>query len=86
MTGFITSSIAWYYYWIWTSLGILLASAAVDLIMYSIVGNLLQCYRCHAGYRGVPGLDTGDHFNLETHERYRQEKIRIAQQEKMTNV
>lgn len=77
--GFILSSIAWYYYQPYWSYAILGATALFDFVLYLRVGNLLQCYRCHAEYRGVAGLDSHEHFSLETHERYRQQVARLNQ-------
>lgn len=74
--GFVLSSITWAYYQaIWTYI-ILGATAIIDLILYWKVKNLLQCYKCRAEYRGCSGLDEHHPFDLETHERYRQEAAR----------
>lgn len=76
--GVIGSSIAWAYSLpIWT-FAILFATALVDVVLYLIVPDALMCYRCHAQYRGVPGMDRHGAFNLETHERYRQQAARLA--------
>jgi len=40
---------------------------------------LVQCYRCQAQYRGVPGLESHGGFNLETHEKHRQQRLRLGQ-------
>ncbi|MDP7206579.1 MAG: hypothetical protein QGH11_13470 [Pirellulaceae bacterium] len=77
--GFIASSIAWYYYQPYLSYGILLASALVDLLLYQMVGNLLQCYRCHSEYRGVGFGPDQQGFDLVIHERHRQQEARLAQ-------
>jgi hypothetical protein len=45
--------------------------------LYQLVGFALVCYRCHAHYRGVRGLDSHAPFRLETHERYRQQAARL---------
>ncbi len=76
----ISSIFYWYrmHYW---ALGTLFVGAAVDLALYNIVGNLLQCYRCHSEYRGMPGLEQYEPFNLEVHERYRQQAIRLKEAE-----
>ena len=79
LIGFIASGIAWYYYWPYLSYGILLASALVDLLLYQLVGNLLQCYRCHSEYRGVGFGPDQQGFDLVIHERYRQQEARLAQ-------
>lgn len=76
--GFTLSSIAWYNYWTYTTYMILFGTALLDLVLYSLVGNLLQCYRCHCQCRG---LDTENHhhFDLEVHERHRQQAARLAE-------
>ena len=75
----IVSSIFWYYRMpLWTY-GVLFAAALLDVVLYVTVGNMLQCYRCQAQYRGVPGLEEREPFDLETHEKHRQQKIRLKQ-------
>ena len=79
IVGFVISSIFWYYRMpLWTY-GVLFATALIDVVLYLTVGNVLQCYRCHAQYRGVPGLDEHEPFDLETHEKHRQQAARLAQ-------
>ena len=75
------SSVAWAYHQLYLTYAILFAAAALDLVLYFSVGNLLQCYRCHAEYRGLAGLESGEPFSLETHERFRQQAIRLAENE-----
>ncbi len=76
--GIVGSSICWAYSQLYWTYGVLFATALLDVILYAIVPNALMCYRCHAEYRGVAGLETHEAFNLETHERYRQEAARLA--------
>ncbi len=77
--GFVISSIFWYYRMpLWTY-GVLFATALFDVVLYFTVGNVLHCYRCQAQYRGVPGLENHGGFDLETHEKHRQQKIRLAE-------
>lgn len=78
VVGFVLSIVAYYFYWIATSFGILFATALVDVLLYLGVGNVLMCYRCGAQYRGLPRLDEYGAFELETHERYRQQAARLA--------
>ena len=78
--GFIISSIFWYYRMPFWTYGVLFATALIDVILYVLVGNVLHCYRCQAQYRGVPGLDNHEPFSLETHEKHRQQQIRLKQQ------
>ena len=51
----------------------------IDVALYLVVPNALMCYRCGAMYRGAPGLDSHSSFDLETHERHRQQKARLAE-------
>ncbi len=84
--GIVGSSIAWYYgSSIWT-FAILGASALLDVALYAIVGNALMCYRCKAEYRGLAGLEEHEPFDLETHEKYRQQLARLAESARQTKV
>ncbi len=77
--GVVLSSITWFYHsWLGT-FAVLFAMAAIDVFLYWVTGNLLQCYRCQAQYRAVPGVDSYGAFDLEVHERYRQELIRLEE-------
>jgi hypothetical protein len=76
--GIIGSSIAWGYGWLIVTFAILFATALVDVVLYLVVPNALMCYRCNAQYRSVEGLDRHGAFNLETHERHRQQVARMA--------
>jgi hypothetical protein len=82
VVGFVIATIFWYFRMpLWTY-GVLFATALIDVVLYFIVGNLLQCYRCQAQYRGVAGLDSHEPFDLETHEKHRQQKHRLEQHAK----
>jgi hypothetical protein len=85
VAGFVLSSIAWYYRQPMLTYGILFATAAIDVVLYATVGNMLQCYRCHAQYREIAKLESHEPFSLETHEKYRQQEIRLAQFEAARN-
>ncbi len=74
--GFAASSVAWYYHQIEWTFGILFATAAVDVVLYLLMGEALVCYRCGAHYRNVGSVDRHGAFDLETHERYRQAAAR----------
>ncbi|MDX1964669.1 MAG: hypothetical protein SFX18_16080 [Pirellulales bacterium] len=79
VVGFVASSIPWAYgYPFWTYV-ILFATAGLDVLLYAIMPNSLMCYRCGAQYRSVPDLETYEAFDLTTHERHRQSKIRLAE-------
>jgi DNA-directed RNA polymerase subunit RPC12/RpoP len=82
VVGFVISSIFWYYRLpLWTY-GVLFATALIDVVLYLFVGNVLHCYRCHAQYRGLAELENHGGFDLETHEKHRQQLIRLAEAEK----
>jgi hypothetical protein len=48
------------------------------VVLYLIMPNAVMCYHCGALYRGLPHSDAYGEFNLETHERHRQQKIRLG--------
>ena len=81
VAGIVVSSIFWAYHMPYWTYAVLFATALIDVVLYFAVGNLLQCYRCQAQYRGVPGLENHAGFELETHEKHRQQKIRLAEQQ-----
>jgi hypothetical protein len=76
--GLLASCVAWGYSQLYLTFAILFATAFVDVVLYVFVPNALMCYRCGAMYRGAADVDGHESFNLETHERYRQQKIRLA--------
>lgn len=80
--GIILSTAAMIYMQPELSLGILMAFALADMILYVVMADCLVCYRCHARYRKIASLQDGEAFDLEIHERYRQEAIRLKQAEK----
>jgi hypothetical protein len=77
--GLLASCVAWGYSQLYLTFAILFATALVDVVLYVFVPNALMCYRCGAMYRGVADVDQHETFNLETHERHRQQKIRWAE-------
>ncbi|HZN32164.1 MAG TPA: hypothetical protein VFB80_00045 [Pirellulaceae bacterium] len=79
VVGFVISSVFWYWRMPMWTYAVLFATALIDIVLYLTVGNLLQCYRCQAQYRGLTGLESHQPFDLETHEKHRQQKIRLAQ-------
>jgi hypothetical protein len=58
------------------ALGILMFFALVDAGIYALMRDVLVCYRCRARHGG---FDPAAHaaFDLETAERYRQERLRL---------
>jgi hypothetical protein len=80
VVGVVVSSVFWAYRLpIWTY-AVLFATALIDVVLYVTVGNVLQCYRCQSQYRDVPGMENHGGFDLETHEKHRQQRIRLGQQ------
>jgi DNA-directed RNA polymerase subunit RPC12/RpoP len=77
--GFVISCITWNFYLTYWTFAVLFATAAIDVLLWFVVPNCLNCYRCDAQYRGLRGLDQYQGFDLETHERYRQQEIRLKQ-------
>lgn len=68
----------WFYDW-WMTWAILIGSAAFDCLLYLWVKDVIVCYRCQAHFRGVAANAVHQPFELTTHERYRQERLRRAQ-------
>jgi hypothetical protein len=77
--GLLASCVAWGYSQLYLTFAILFATALIDVILYVFVPNALMCYRCGAMYRGAADIDQHESFNLETHERHRQQKIRLEE-------
>ncbi len=79
--GLVTSCIPWYNHDWYGTFAVLFVTALIDAALYAVKGNLLQCYRCHAQYRGIEGIDEQKPFDLEVHERHRQQVARLKQAE-----
>ena len=79
VVGFALSCVTWNFYWTKLTFAVLFATAIIDLALFAVVGESLTCYRCGAQYRGLEGLKNYHGFDLEIHERYRQEAARLAQ-------
>jgi hypothetical protein len=83
VAGFAASSVTWAYSRpIWT-FAILFATALVDVVLYLLMPNAVACYHCGAVYRRLPHSDRYTGFDLETHERHRQQKIRLAEHQRV---
>lgn len=76
MVGAIASSIAVYYYHPLWALGILMALALLDMVLYQVMSDVLVCYRCQARH-GKVDLTGRVAYDHELGERYRQEEIRM---------
>lgn len=85
VVGIVLTTITWYYRLIYLTFGIFFATAAIDFVLWLVMGNVLQCYRCQARYRGVEGLEGHGGFDLETHEKHRQQLIRLAEAQTSEN-
>ncbi len=77
--GILFSTIAIAYMRPGLALGILMAFALIDMLLYLVMRDALVCYRCHARYHRVSEAETHAKFNLELNERYRQEALRLAE-------
>jgi hypothetical protein len=79
--GFVLSTVFWYRYQPVAALAVLLATAAIDVVLYYFVPDVTICYRCLGQCRGA-GSNPGGRFqpfDLAIGERYRQERIRIEE-------
>ncbi|MEZ6132114.1 MAG: hypothetical protein R3C59_25925 [Planctomycetaceae bacterium] len=74
--GGILSTIAWANHEPTWALGILMAFALVDMLLYAFMSDMLVCYRCRARHRRTDLDENHTAFNLEVDERYRQMKKR----------
>jgi len=81
----VASSISTLFYQWYLTWGILIGSAAFDGILYLVVKDAIVCYRCQAHYRGVPASAKHQPFELTIFERYRQEKIRRQELQKVAS-
>ena len=75
----VLSTIAVAYYRPFLALGILMGFFLIDFVLYAAMPDVLVCYRCGARHRHAQIGDEHPRFNLETHERYRQEAIRLEE-------
>lgn len=79
VTACLTSVFTYGYYEKWLTWVILIGSAAIDGIMYLMVGDAIVCYRCNAHYRGFRAEASHPPHEITIAERYRQERIRREQ-------
>lgn len=84
VVGLAASCIPWYLHHWYATFAILFGTALIDVVLYIVMGNVLECYRCRAQYRGVSGLDKHGAFRLEVYERYRQQAARLEQSQAAT--
>ena len=76
VVGLLASCVTWGMRELLATFAILFATALIDLLLYLLVPDCVACYRCGARYRG-PGADGFAPFDLETHERHRQQVARL---------
>lgn len=76
--GALLSSIAVLYYRPNLALGILMAFALGDLLLYALMPDVLVCYRCGGRFRDLTPQQDYPAFSLDTAERYRQEQARLT--------
>lgn len=77
VAGFAASCVTWAWQLLIPTFAILFGTALVDVLLYLLMPECLTCYRCAARYRGAGGPHGG--FDLETHERHRQQRIRLRE-------
>ncbi len=75
--GAILSTIAWWYLYPVLAIGILMFFALGDFLLYTLMDDVLVCYRCRAKHHKARLTDDLPRFDLEVAERYRQEEIRL---------
>jgi len=79
IAGFVVSSVFWAYHNVMMTFAVLFLTTLVDIALYLTMGNVLECYRCHAQYRGLAGFDDYGQFDLETYEKHRQQALRLEE-------
>lgn len=70
------STITVFLYHQWLTYGILIGTALIDGVLYSIVGDAIVCYRCQAHHKAFKAGPNHHPFEITVGERYRQERIR----------
>ena len=76
VAGFAASCVTWAGRLLVPTFAILFATALLDVILYLLMPECLTCYRCGARYRGDGVADDVGGFDLETHEKHRQQRAR----------
>lgn len=75
--GILLSTLAWADLRPVLAIGVLMGFALVDLLLYALMPDVLVCYRCGARVRRTDIAESHPRFDLEIHERYRQESLRM---------
>lgn len=81
VTGATLATIAWAAYEPLYAFGILLVFAALDMLLFVFMQDVLVCYRCRSRHRKADLGEDYPRFDLELAERYRQEEIRVKELE-----
>lgn len=71
------STVAWARHEPLWAYGILMTAAALDMLLFTFMPDVLVCYRCGSRYLKFDPSGQTPTFNLETAERHRQEKLRL---------
>jgi hypothetical protein len=79
VVGFAASCLTWAWRLLLPTFAILFATALIDVVLYLFMPECLTCYRCGARYRGDGVSDDVGGFDLETHEKHRQQQARLRQ-------
>lgn len=76
--GILLSTLAWADLRPVLAIGVLMGFALLDLVLYALMPDVLVCYRCDARLRDTTIEESHPRFDLEVHERYRQESMRVT--------
>ncbi len=79
VAGFAASCVTWAWRMLVPTFAILFATALLDVILYLLMPECLTCYRCGSRYGGDGVADDVGGFDLETHEKHRQQQARARQ-------
>ena len=79
VAGLMASCVAWANRELILTFSILFATALLDLVLYMFMPDCLSCYRCQSRYSGDGATDNFAGFDLETHEKHRQQLARMQQ-------
>jgi len=80
-SGIVLSTVAWAYHQPEVAIGLLMAFALVDFLLYTFMKDVLVCYRCRARHHHEDS-DAHPGFDHALAERYRQEENRLKNRAK----
>ncbi len=84
VVGLAMSCVTWGYRDLFSTFAILFSTALLDVILFFVVPDCLTCYRCGSRYTGTDRMSEFGNFNLETHEKYRQQAAREQRSGRLT--